>query len=274
VIQGLQKVSKPGRRVYLRKHELPRVQGGMGRPSCRRRRDSHRQGSARGGLGGEYLCASGRSRHAVSNWKASDRDSVRVQVAREGTSIRVKGRRASCRWRSATASSAGRAEGDRGHAGERRQAGPGDARHHRALSPTWSRASRRASPRRSRSWARDTAPRWPGRSSRCRSLLAPDRVRAAGRDLHHGGGPDKMIVSGASKELVGQVRPTSRVPVAGAYKGKGYATRANTSAGRPARPRAARRRVRAHGARERTMKTQAKPRLEGASGGTSASGGR
>ena len=30
VIQGIERVSKPGRRVYLRRHEIPKVQGGMG----------------------------------------------------------------------------------------------------------------------------------------------------------------------------------------------------------------------------------------------------
>src|SRR3972149_7927280 len=30
VIQGIERVSKPGRRVYLRRHEIPKVQGGLG----------------------------------------------------------------------------------------------------------------------------------------------------------------------------------------------------------------------------------------------------
>ena len=30
VIQGIERVSKPGRRVYLRRHEIPKVRGGMG----------------------------------------------------------------------------------------------------------------------------------------------------------------------------------------------------------------------------------------------------
>ena len=30
VIQGLQRVSKPGRRVYVRRHQIPKVQGGLG----------------------------------------------------------------------------------------------------------------------------------------------------------------------------------------------------------------------------------------------------
>jgi len=30
VIEGLQRVSTPGRRVYVRKHEIPRVRGGLG----------------------------------------------------------------------------------------------------------------------------------------------------------------------------------------------------------------------------------------------------
>jgi small subunit ribosomal protein S8 len=30
VIEGLQRVSTPGRRIYVRKHEIPRVRGGLG----------------------------------------------------------------------------------------------------------------------------------------------------------------------------------------------------------------------------------------------------
>jgi len=30
VIQGIERVSKPGRRVYIRRHEVPKVQGGLG----------------------------------------------------------------------------------------------------------------------------------------------------------------------------------------------------------------------------------------------------
>ncbi|MBP6875131.1 MAG: 30S ribosomal protein S8 [Candidatus Eisenbacteria bacterium] len=30
VIEGIQRVSTPGRRVYVRKHEIPRVRGGLG----------------------------------------------------------------------------------------------------------------------------------------------------------------------------------------------------------------------------------------------------
>ena len=57
VIQGLQKVSKPGRRVYLRKHELPRVQGGMGTAVLSTSAGILTDKEAREeGLGGEYLC--------------------------------------------------------------------------------------------------------------------------------------------------------------------------------------------------------------------------
>jgi small subunit ribosomal protein S8 len=49
VIQGLERVSRPGRRVYLRKHELPRVQGGLG-TGILTDKEAREEG-----LGGEYL---------------------------------------------------------------------------------------------------------------------------------------------------------------------------------------------------------------------------
>ena len=57
VIQGLERVSKPGRRTYLRKHELPRVQGGMGTAVVSTPAGILTDKEAREeGLGGEYLC--------------------------------------------------------------------------------------------------------------------------------------------------------------------------------------------------------------------------
>ena len=57
VIQGLERMSKPGRRVYLRQHELPRVQGGMGTGIVSTSSGILTDKEAREeGLGGEYLC--------------------------------------------------------------------------------------------------------------------------------------------------------------------------------------------------------------------------
>lgn len=57
VIQGLERMSKPGRRTYLRKHELPRVQGGMGTAIVSTSGGILTEKEAREeGLGGEYLC--------------------------------------------------------------------------------------------------------------------------------------------------------------------------------------------------------------------------
>ncbi len=56
VIEGIQRVSTPGRRVYVRKHEIPRVRGGLGTailstPSgVMSDKEARRQG-----LGGELL---------------------------------------------------------------------------------------------------------------------------------------------------------------------------------------------------------------------------
>jgi small subunit ribosomal protein S8 len=56
VIQGLERVSRPGRRVYLRKHELPRVQGGLGTAILSTPTGILTDREAREeGLGGEYL---------------------------------------------------------------------------------------------------------------------------------------------------------------------------------------------------------------------------
>ena len=57
VIQGLERMSKPGRRAYLRKHELPRVQAGMGTAIVSTPAGILTDKEAREeGLGGEYLC--------------------------------------------------------------------------------------------------------------------------------------------------------------------------------------------------------------------------
>ena len=57
VIQGLKRISKPGLRKYVSKHEIPRFYGNMGRPII-----STSQGVMTGqeanelGIGGELLC--------------------------------------------------------------------------------------------------------------------------------------------------------------------------------------------------------------------------
>jgi small subunit ribosomal protein S8 len=57
VIQGIERVSKPGRRIYVRKGEIPRVQGGLGITilSTSRGLMTGRQ-ALRVGVGGELLC--------------------------------------------------------------------------------------------------------------------------------------------------------------------------------------------------------------------------
>jgi small subunit ribosomal protein S8 len=57
VIQGIERVSKPGRRIYVRKDQIPRVQGGLGINivSTSRGLMTGRQ-AVREGLGGELLC--------------------------------------------------------------------------------------------------------------------------------------------------------------------------------------------------------------------------
>ena len=57
VIQGIERVSKPGRRVYLRRHEIPKVQGGLGTALVSTPSGIMTDIEAREeGLGGEYLC--------------------------------------------------------------------------------------------------------------------------------------------------------------------------------------------------------------------------
>jgi len=57
VILGLKRVSKPGRRIYVSKNEIPRVQGGLGINilSTSRGIMTGRQ-ALREGVGGELLC--------------------------------------------------------------------------------------------------------------------------------------------------------------------------------------------------------------------------
>lgn len=57
VLQGLQRVSKPGRRVYVRRHQIPKVQGGLGTALISTPSGIMTDLEAREeGLGGEYLC--------------------------------------------------------------------------------------------------------------------------------------------------------------------------------------------------------------------------
>ena len=57
VIQGIERVSKPGRRVYIRRHEVPKVQGGLGTALVSTPSGIMTDQEARDeGLGGEYLC--------------------------------------------------------------------------------------------------------------------------------------------------------------------------------------------------------------------------
>ena len=57
VIRGLERMSKPGRRLYLRRHEVPKVQGGLGAAFISTPSGIMTDIEAREeGLGGEYLC--------------------------------------------------------------------------------------------------------------------------------------------------------------------------------------------------------------------------
>ncbi len=57
VIQGIERVSKPGRRVYIRCHQVPRIQGGLGTALISTPSGIMTDQEAREeGLGGEYLC--------------------------------------------------------------------------------------------------------------------------------------------------------------------------------------------------------------------------
>ena len=57
IIQGIERVSKPGRRVYLRRHAVPKVQGGLGTALISTPAGVLTDQEARDeGLGGEYLC--------------------------------------------------------------------------------------------------------------------------------------------------------------------------------------------------------------------------
>jgi small subunit ribosomal protein S8 len=57
VIQGIERMSKPGRRLYIRRHEVPKVQGGLGTALISTPSGIMTDQEAREeGLGGEYLC--------------------------------------------------------------------------------------------------------------------------------------------------------------------------------------------------------------------------
>ncbi len=57
VISGLRRISKPGLRVYARKHEVPKVLGGLGVAILSTSRGVMTDKRARAeGLGGEVLC--------------------------------------------------------------------------------------------------------------------------------------------------------------------------------------------------------------------------
>jgi small subunit ribosomal protein S8 len=57
IISGLKRVSKPGRRIYVNRHDVPRVQGGMGTAIVSTSQGILTDKEARQrGLGGELLC--------------------------------------------------------------------------------------------------------------------------------------------------------------------------------------------------------------------------
>ncbi len=57
VIQGLRRISKPGRRIYVRKDELPRVMRGLGTAIISTSQGMMTDSEARKqGLGGEVIC--------------------------------------------------------------------------------------------------------------------------------------------------------------------------------------------------------------------------
>jgi len=57
VIQGIERMSKPGRRLYIRHHEIPKVQGGLGTALVSTSSGIMTDQEAREErLGGEYLC--------------------------------------------------------------------------------------------------------------------------------------------------------------------------------------------------------------------------
>lgn len=57
VLSGLQRISQPGRRVYVRRHQIPKVQGGLGTALISTPSGIMTDLEAREeGLGGEYLC--------------------------------------------------------------------------------------------------------------------------------------------------------------------------------------------------------------------------
>jgi small subunit ribosomal protein S8 len=57
IITGLKRVSSPGRRVYVGRHEVPRVQGGMGTAIVSTSQGILTDKEARQrGLGGELIC--------------------------------------------------------------------------------------------------------------------------------------------------------------------------------------------------------------------------
>jgi small subunit ribosomal protein S8 len=57
VIRGIQRVSRPGRRIYVGKTEIPKVQGGLGINIISTSRGVMTGSQAvREGVGGEILC--------------------------------------------------------------------------------------------------------------------------------------------------------------------------------------------------------------------------
>ena len=57
VLMGLERISKPGRRVYVRRHQIPKVQGGLGTALISTPSGIMTDLEAREEkLGGEYLC--------------------------------------------------------------------------------------------------------------------------------------------------------------------------------------------------------------------------
>jgi small subunit ribosomal protein S8 len=57
IIQGIERMSKPGRRLYMRRHKIEKVQGGLGTAFISTSSGIMTDQEAREeGLGGEYVC--------------------------------------------------------------------------------------------------------------------------------------------------------------------------------------------------------------------------
>ena len=227
VITGLRRVSRPGRRPYVGRQRIPKVQGGMGTAimstshGVMTGHEARRAASA----ARSWRRSGERSRMSPHRHASPSPSPPASTVAIEPELVRVNGPKGELSERIHRDIDVERERGAQRHAARPTAASTAPCTASRARSSrTWSRASPTATRSGSRSRASATAPQLQGqRTSSCARLLAPGADQGAARaSSSRSRSRRASIVRGISKQLVGETAANirkQRPPEP--YKGKG-----------------------------------------------------